>query len=157
MLFVLPPDGNQQGCQGFPNSAGQAFGLRPRILVSLSHFVTATDPHFGGGLFAYHTPHDVCYVIGQLGGTVTYNKRSRTISTRIDHGAVEVLEWKAKLDGIPLRTRIRDDLEAQAEAIALEYNLPFGPNTEQPPVEQPPVEQVPAEQPIIEQEGSNDE
>lgn len=83
---------------------------------------------------------------------MTYNKRSRTISTRIDHGAVEVLEWKARLDGIPLRTKIRDDLEAQAEAIALEYNLPFGPNTEQPP-----VEQTPAEQPTIEQEASNDE
>lgn len=88
---------------------------------------------------------------------MTYNKRSRTISTRIDHGAVEVLEWKARLDGIPLRTKIRDDLEAQAEAIALEYNLPFGPNTEQPPVEQPLVEETPAEQPTIEQEASNDE
>lgn len=47
-----------------------------------------------------------------------------TITVRIDPQALAVLEWDARLSGVKLRARLRDMLEAEAEAISVERNLP---------------------------------
>lgn len=54
---------------------------------------------------------------------MTYNRQSKTMSTRIDPGALDVLEWHAHLTGVPLRRWLRQLLEARAEEITAEYNL----------------------------------
>jgi hypothetical protein len=62
---------------------------------------------------------------------MSHNLKSRVISVRIDHGALEVLEWEAARTGIPLRSTIRDELEAKAEEISSRYrNLNY---EKQPP------------------------
>jgi hypothetical protein len=52
---------------------------------------------------------------------MTHNARSRIVSFRVDHNALEVLEWEAARTGIPLRTRVRAWVEARAEEVASEY------------------------------------
>lgn len=54
---------------------------------------------------------------------MTYNTKSKTMSTRIDPGALAVLEWHAKLTGVPLRRWLRELLEQRAEQISEEYHL----------------------------------
>ena len=50
--------------------------------------------------------------------------KSITTSIRIDPDALAVLEWKANLDGIPLRSTLRNELETRAAQISAQYNLP---------------------------------
>ena len=49
---------------------------------------------------------------------------STVFSVRIDPQALAVLEWQARITGYPLRARLRDELEAQAEEISKRYDLP---------------------------------
>jgi len=48
---------------------------------------------------------------------------SVVLATRCHPGALQVLEWHARFTGIPLRTWIREMLEARAEEITDEYGL----------------------------------
>ena len=54
---------------------------------------------------------------------MTYNAKSKTMSTRIDPGALAVLEWHAHLVRVPLRRWLRELLEQRAEEITREYDL----------------------------------
>lgn len=54
---------------------------------------------------------------------MTYNAKSKTMSTRIDPEALAVLEWHAKLTGVPLRRWLRELLERRAEEISEEFHL----------------------------------
>jgi len=54
---------------------------------------------------------------------MTYNRRTKTLSVRIDRGALRVLKWHSALTGKPLASRLRDDLESEAEKITETYNL----------------------------------
>jgi hypothetical protein len=54
---------------------------------------------------------------------MTYNQQSKTMSTRIDPAALDVLEWHARLTGVPLRRWLRQLLEARAEELTEEFNL----------------------------------
>lgn len=55
---------------------------------------------------------------------MTYNTKSKTMSTRINPQALAVLEWHAKVVGVPLRKWLRTLLEERAEQLSAEYNLP---------------------------------
>lgn len=54
---------------------------------------------------------------------MTYNGKTKTISIRLPHKAVKVLTWKARYDGVPLRSVIRRNLEDEAERISVQYDL----------------------------------
>ena len=54
---------------------------------------------------------------------MTYNTKSKTMSTRIDPQALAVLEWHAKLTRVPLRRWLRELLEHRAEEISEEFHL----------------------------------
>jgi hypothetical protein len=54
---------------------------------------------------------------------MTYNSKSKTMSTRIDPAALAVLEWHARLSGVPLRRWLRELLEERAESISKEFDL----------------------------------
>jgi hypothetical protein len=43
---------------------------------------------------------------------------SVTMTVRIDRQALEVLEYHARLTGVKLRARLRDQLEAEAEDVS---------------------------------------
>lgn len=64
-----------------------------------------------------------------------HNERSRVVTFRLDHAALEVLEWEARYTGIPLRTTIRAILEQRAEEISVSFRTmrytPLGSNHEE--------------------------
>lgn len=58
-----------------------------------------------------------------------HNERSKVVTFRIDHAALEVLEWEARYTGIPLRTTIRDMLQQRAEEVSASFrNMRYTPS-----------------------------
>lgn len=49
------------------------------------------------------------------------------LTVRIDDDALKVLEWHARMQRFPLRSWIREYLEAEAERISSEFDLPVVP------------------------------
>lgn len=84
---------------------------------------------------------------------MTYNKVTKTMSVRVEHGALRVLEWKAQQDGVPLRTVIRNYLQQEAERITEQYNLAL-PDGDGPAQESPPPEPDPVTMAAMEAEGA---
>lgn len=54
---------------------------------------------------------------------MTNNQVSQIISTRIDRSALAVLNWHARMTGVPLRTSVRQHLESTATELTERYGL----------------------------------